>query len=243
VFTLRPLRLWCADSFGLLACIVAASPRAGVTVHPAPMAVDLPEELLRGDPREAEAPSAAALRRDSLGDFSGLRPYIPGDRLRLLYWPALARRDELMVRDFEDSEAHRLQVVADLRPLIGVEGCESVLAVVAGVGLASLALGSVVELSTTAGERLAIEPGPHGSITLLRALARIEIGEAPPAGAVAAGAGAGAPHPAVAAAPAGAGAGAGAPHFTAGTQLVVTTSDGAQEMLGSFESAHLVIAP
>ena len=88
---------------------------------------------------------------DSLGDFSGIRPYIPGDRLRLLYWPALARRGELMVRDFEDSGSHRVQVVADVRPLLGASGCESVLATAAGVGLQALARGSVVELSTTAG--------------------------------------------------------------------------------------------
>jgi uncharacterized protein (DUF58 family) len=50
----------------------------------------------------------------------------------------------LMVREFEDSGSHRVQVVADIRPLIGAAGCESVLATVAGVGLAALARGSVV---------------------------------------------------------------------------------------------------
>jgi uncharacterized protein (DUF58 family) len=234
VFTLRPLRLWSTDTFGLVACLVTSGPRATVTVYPAPTSVDLGEELLRGESgseQQQALTSVARLGRDSLGDFSGIRPYVPGDRLRLLYWPALARRDELMVRDFEDAGSHRVQVVADIRRLIGAAGCESVLATVAGVGLAALARGSVVELSTTAGERIAIGPGPHGPLALLRAVASIETGAAsiPSKGRRPRRAG---PVPADRDLPP-----------LAGTQLVVTTEEGARTVAGSFGFAHLVIAP
>jgi uncharacterized protein (DUF58 family) len=245
VFSLPPLRLWCVDSFGLVARLVASGPRATVTVYPAPIWVDLDEDLLRGETgaEESQSPTSVARRgHDSLGDFSGIRPYIPGDRLRLLYWPALALHDELMVRDFEDSGSHRVRVVADIRRLIGAPGCESVLATVAGVGLAALDRGSVVELSTTAGERMTIEPGPHAPLALLRAVANVEVAApVPPRGlrrrTTRTGTGAGS----------GTGAGGDAAERelarVVGTQLVVTTEDGARTMAGPFGFAHLVIAP
>jgi uncharacterized protein (DUF58 family) len=238
VFTLEPLRLWCPDSFGLVARAVVSGPRATVTVYPAPIPVDLDEDLLRGETGAEESQALVPVARrgyDSLGDFSGIRPYVPGDRLRLLFWPALARRDELMVRDFEDSGSHRVRVVADIRPLIGAAGCESVLATAAGVGLAALERGSVVELSTTAGEQIAVGPGPHGPLSLLRAVAAINTGATP------------APSSRLRlrlrrrATEAGSTARDLPP--PAGTQLVVTTTVGARTMAGPFGSAHLVIAP
>jgi uncharacterized protein (DUF58 family) len=233
VFSLPPLRLWCVDSFGLVARVVASGPRATVTVYPAPTWVDLDEDLLRGETGAEESQSLTSVGRrghDSLGDFSGIRPYVPGDRLRLLYWPALALHDELMVRDFEDSGSHRVRVVADIRLLIGAAGCESVLATVAGVGLAALDRGSIVELSTTAGERMTIEPGPHGPLALLRAVAHIEVATpVPPKGLRRRSRGTA---PAERDLPP-----------VVGTQLVVTTEDGAGTMAGPFGFAHLVIAP
>jgi len=236
VFALRGMRLWCFDSFGLVAQLVAVGPSATITVHPVPLVVELGDEALRGDQGMEENQPIARLthpRRDSFGDFAGLRAYVPGDRLRLLYWPALARSGELMVRDFEDDGPHRVHVVADIRPLIGAEGAESVLATVAGVGLLVLAQGSVVELSTTSGERMAIGPGPLGPVALLRTIAGIETVPS-----------------------------AVMPRWwdrrrtvvasraddheilpTAGTPLIVTTAAGVRALPVSFGFAHVVIAP
>jgi uncharacterized protein (DUF58 family) len=235
VFTRRGLRLWCFDSFGLVANVVATGPSTTITVHPVPAAVALGDELLRGEPGDSPhpPPSSARPRRDSFGDFSGLRPYVPGDRLRLLYWPALARTGELMVRDFEDAGPHRVHVVADVRPLIGEVGIERVLAAAAGVGLEVLAQGSVLELSTTAGEQVAIGPGPLGEQALLRSIAGVETATGsssrrwrarrrrstrPPAGEREL-------------------------HAVAGTPLVITTAEGAEAMPAALEFGHLVIAP
>jgi uncharacterized protein (DUF58 family) len=223
------------DSFGLVARLVASGPRATVTVYPAPIWVDLDEDLLRGETGAEDSPSPISVARrghDTLGDFSGIRPYVPGDRLRLLYWPALALHDELMVRDFEDSGSHRVRVVADIRLLIGAPGCESVLATVAGVGLAALDRGSVVEFSTTAGERLTIDPGPHGPSALLRAVANVEVATPAPSRWLRRRAGGTAPAPVERELPP-----------VVGTQLVVTTEDGARTMGGPFGFSHLVIAP
>jgi uncharacterized protein (DUF58 family) len=233
VFALRPLRLWCPDSLGLVARVAATGPSATITVHPAPVSIELHDDLLYGEQgADLTQPSPLApTRSDSFGDFSGLRPYIPGDRLRLLYWPALARTGELMVREFEDAGSHRVQVVADVRSMIGPAGRESVLATAAAVGLQALAKGSLVELSTTAGERIAIGPGPHGPIELLRAVAIIELPLAPasrrwlrrrrPLAELV--------EPPL--------------HPTSGRQLVVTTQDGAEAIPATFGLADLVIAP
>jgi uncharacterized protein (DUF58 family) len=233
VFALRPIRLWCPDSLGLVAKVVATGPSATITVHPSPVSVELHQDLLYGEQGADSvqlAPSTPT-RSDSFGDFSGLRAYIPGDRLRLLYWPALARTGELMVREFEDAGSHRVQVVADVRPLIGPAGCESVLATAAAVGLQALAAGSLVELSTTAGERITVGPGSHGSLDLLRAVATIDLAPVPVRRRW--------PFRRTAVVE----ADAPALHPTSGRHLVVTTREGAEAMSTAFALADLVIAP
>jgi uncharacterized protein (DUF58 family) len=242
VFALAGLRLWCFDSFGLIAQRVALGPRATIVVHPVPAPVELRDEVLRGDggtEDNPQQPVSSVPRRDSFGDFSGIRDYVPGDRLRLLWWPALARNGDLMVRDFEDSGPHRVHVVADIRALIGESGCESVLATAAGVGLEVLAQGSMVELSTTTGERIAIGPGPLGAQALLRAIAGVETPvDAAPRARVAGWRGR--VHRRASASPV---ASEREFHLIAGTPVMVTTAVGVQELPGSLGFAQVVLAP
>ncbi len=40
-------------------------------------------------------------RRDWSGDFHGIRPFQPGDRLKQIHWPATARAGRMMVRQFD----------------------------------------------------------------------------------------------------------------------------------------------
>ncbi len=254
VFSLRGMQLWCFDTFGLVARRVAIGPRATITVHPVPLLVELGDELLRGDRgTEDSQPTTrpAHLRRESSGDFSGLRPYVPGDRLRLLYWPALARSGELSVRDFEEAGPPRVHIVADLRPPIGEAGCESVLATVAGVGLQALAQDSVIELATTTGERIAIGPGPLGPLALLRAVASFET--TAPSGSARwlerrrQPEGPGLGHRRGKRMSKGQGAWTRATdqglQATSGSALVVTTAEGLRSLPGSLGFAHVVIAP
>jgi uncharacterized protein (DUF58 family) len=256
VFSLQGMRLWCFDTFGLVARRVAVGPSATITVYPVPLGVALGDDLLRGERgTEDSQPTTrlAHLRRESSGDFSGLRQYVPGDRLRLLYWPALARSGELLVRDFEDPGPLRVHVVADVRPVIGESGCESVFATLAGVGLQALAQDSVVELATTAGEQVAVGPGPHGPLALLRAIASFETPPPPALVRRRDRLGRSAEHWRGNRRPTskrlGQGQGALARpndrgfQSTLGSTVVVTTAEGARSLPGNLGLAHVVIAP
>ena len=45
----------------------------------------------------------------------GVRDYVAGDPLRLVHWPATARRGAIVVKEFEQPERPRLELVVDLR--------------------------------------------------------------------------------------------------------------------------------
>lgn len=45
----------------------------------------------------------------------GLRDYVPGDPMRLVHWPATARRGQVIVKELEQPERPRLVVAVDLR--------------------------------------------------------------------------------------------------------------------------------
>ena len=50
------------------------------------------------------------------GDFFGLRPYRPGDSQRWIHWRSSARRDELVVKQFQQADSRELIVLLDLFP-------------------------------------------------------------------------------------------------------------------------------
>jgi len=50
------------------------------------------------------------------GDFFGLRPYRPGDSPRWIHWRSSARRDELVVKQFQQADSRELIVLLDLFP-------------------------------------------------------------------------------------------------------------------------------
>ncbi len=58
------------------------------------------------------------------GDFFGLRAYRPGDSPRWIHWRSSARRNELMVKQFQQADSRELVVLLDLpqsdQPLSGV---------------------------------------------------------------------------------------------------------------------------
>jgi uncharacterized protein (DUF58 family) len=175
VLTLHPVSVWCEDPFRLFALRAASSPSVQVIVYPVPDLTPvgaLPAPTgVTGRPAEARlgASPSASVAGD---DLSSLRPYVPGDRLTRLHWPALARTGELLVRDFTAPESGRLALLVDLRPSAhGPATFEAAIARVATLGSRALADGVVVELCTSAGERLEVPPGLAGRQALLRALA------------------------------------------------------------------------
>jgi uncharacterized protein (DUF58 family) len=175
VVTLHPVGVWCEDPFRLFALRAAQGPSAHMIVCPVPdmtQAARLPtQSVVTGrpsDPRPGATPSASVAG----DDLSSLRPYVPGDHLNRLHWPALARTGELIVRDFTAPESGRLALLVDLRPSAhGPASFEAAINRVAALGSRALADGVALELCTSAGERLEIPAGLTGRQALVRALA------------------------------------------------------------------------
>jgi hypothetical protein len=117
VFSIGPLRLWVHDPFGLLASPVVTAAPVALVVHPpsAPSSVRaLPSDV-------ADHLTATGIRGtdtaddDPGGELSGLRPYVPGDRLHLLSWPVEARYGALMVQQFRPEGNALIRIVLDDR--------------------------------------------------------------------------------------------------------------------------------
>ena len=86
----------------------------------------------------------------------GVRDYTPGDPLRHVHWPATARRGAVVVKEFEQPERPRLEIVLDLRG--SVEAAENTAERAMGVLCDALAQGIDVTLCTAeaAGPRRAV---------------------------------------------------------------------------------------
>ena len=70
-----------------------------VTVFPRPVTPRALEEAT--DTAMIDAEESESSHRDWMGDFHGVRGFQPGDRLKLLHWPTIARSGRLMVRQFD----------------------------------------------------------------------------------------------------------------------------------------------
>lgn len=73
------------------------------------------------DLRTANARQRKARTVSDEGDFFGLRNYRPGDSPRSIHWRSSARRDELVVKQFQNEDSKELIVLIDLyRPNVRV---------------------------------------------------------------------------------------------------------------------------
>ena len=73
--------------------------RVEITVFPRPVT---PRALEEGvDSAMIDAEESESTHRDWMGDFHGVRGFQPGDRLKMLHWPTIARSGRLMVRQFD----------------------------------------------------------------------------------------------------------------------------------------------
>jgi len=116
LWTMAPARLWALDPFGLFTRRVAEGPAVHVLVCPDPSRAEAATLPLL--PRAGVTAGGTGERHHRSGggdEFVGLRAYVPGDRLHRLHWPALARNDELVMRDFVELQDHRVLLSLDLR--------------------------------------------------------------------------------------------------------------------------------
>lgn len=177
VLTMPSLRLWCVDPFELFAYEIVVPTETSIIVVPDTVS---PRGTVNGVLQPAGriewAPPPSGEASGGQGfDLSGLRQYVPGDRLRLLHWPTLARTGELLVRDFEGSGTDAVTVIMDDRAnAVASEDFERVVTATAGIGTEASRRGLGVELHTPGGVYVDMRAGPTLSKSLLRVLATLD---------------------------------------------------------------------
>ena len=116
VFTLPPQQSWAHDPFGLVGAPGPMTPTVVAVVHPVPFRLG---QLDIASPASA-AGSTSTLTMESgsgngLGELQGIRPYVSGDRLSLLHWPAKVRYGTWFVRQFDAEDTGSVSIVLDDR--------------------------------------------------------------------------------------------------------------------------------
>ena len=97
-FTLGPTRLTSGDPFGIFRVTRILSPKDRLVVLP----LQFPMQQFVSPP--GLLPGGKAIRRKSLDitpHAAGVREYVPGDPMKRIHWPTSIRRDQLMVKEFE----------------------------------------------------------------------------------------------------------------------------------------------
>ena len=177
VFTVGPLRLWVHDPFGLRAVTVAVAKPVTLVVHPPAVAGSALETVrpgALGSTQFGDGP-AGVHTDDPGGEWNGLRPYVPGDRLHLLSWQAEARLGALLVHDFRPDSEVAVTIVFDDRA--GVHrrpAFEKALGAVFGLVLDAEGLGHDYDVSTLSGRRARGSTTPDGLVALWTFLAETQ---------------------------------------------------------------------
>ncbi len=110
-YQLGPIQLRTSDPFGLFPMQRDLSPTSNVVIYPLTFDIyqfALPIGLL---------PGGDALRRRThyvTTNASGVRDYAPGDSFSRIHWPSTARRDRLIVKEFELDPMADIWIVPDM---------------------------------------------------------------------------------------------------------------------------------
>ena len=177
VFTIGPLRLWVHDPFALFGLTVAIARPVTLVVHPSDVAGTAPPAARPGSSgsRQFGDGPAGVHTDDPGGEWSGLRPYEPGDRLHLLSWQAEARFGALLVHDFRPDSEDVVTILFDDRA--GVHrrpAFEKALAAVVGLVSAAQGRGTDYDVSTFSARRVRGSTTPDGLVALLTFLAETQ---------------------------------------------------------------------
>ena len=177
VFTFGPLQMWVHDPFGFFGRTVAQAPPVTLVVRPRAAAGSPQQAAWSGSSGSTQTGNGplAGHSDDPGGEWSGLRPYEPGDRLNLLSWQAEARSGALLVHDFRPESEDVISFVLDDRA--GVhrrDAFEKSLGVIYGLALDSEEQATNYEISTLSGRRLRGSTSPHGLVDLAVFLAETQ---------------------------------------------------------------------
>jgi uncharacterized protein (DUF58 family) len=110
-FTLGPVTLTSGDPFGLFRVSRKIPATSTVVVYPATV------ELRAFPLPVGQLPGGDALRRRThyvTTNASGVRDYAPGDGFNRIHWPSTARRDRLIVKEFELDPLSDVWMVLDM---------------------------------------------------------------------------------------------------------------------------------
>ena len=110
-FTLGPVTLTSGDPFGLFHVSRKIPATSTVVVYPATV------ELRAFPLPVGQLPGGDALRRRThyvTTNASGVREYAPGDGFNRIHWPSTARRDRLIVKEFELDPLSDVWMVLDM---------------------------------------------------------------------------------------------------------------------------------
>lgn len=177
VFTFGPLHLWVHDPFGFFGRTVAQAPPVTLIVRPQAAAESRQQVARSGSSGSTEASNGALTghSNDPGDEWSGLRPYEPGDRLNLLSWQAEARSGALLVHDFRPDSGEVVNFVLDDRA--GVhrrEAFEKSLGMIYGLALEAGGQTTDFEVSTLSGRRVRGSTTPEGLVDLAVFLAQTQ---------------------------------------------------------------------
>src|SRR5690606_17073385 len=110
-YQLGPLELITSDPFGFFPMRRELSPTSNVVIFP--LTVDIQQFALP----VGILPGGDALRRRThyvTTNASGVRDYAPGDSFGRIHWPSTARRDRMIVKEFELDPLADIWIVPDM---------------------------------------------------------------------------------------------------------------------------------
>jgi uncharacterized protein (DUF58 family) len=140
---LGPLQVERSDPLGLTASAEAHGGADVLWVHARTWPMSAPPA---GFVMDLEGPASESALQGSL-TFSSLREYVPGDDRRQIHWRASARLDQLVVRQYVDTNEPMGTVVLDTRARVWTEpSFEDGVEVAASVTAGLQALGHIVDV-------------------------------------------------------------------------------------------------
>ncbi len=110
-YQLGPIQLSSSDPFGLFPMQRKLTPTTNIVVYP--LTVDIHQFALP----VGVLPGGDALRRRThyvTTNASGVRDYAPGDSFSRIHWPSTARRNRLIVKEFELDPLADIWIVVDM---------------------------------------------------------------------------------------------------------------------------------
>ncbi len=174
VLELPPQRTWARDPFGLFGASGPVTPAVLAAVYPVPIR---PDQSIAGIPVSTAGAMATSdpTQGTGLGELEGVRPYVAGDRLSLLHWPAKARYGTWFVRQFGAEGTVAVSIVLDDRGGVHRKAeFERLISAVLWVVLDELGGHRVVRLATLSGRSYVFEPDDRGDAEVRLMLAELQ---------------------------------------------------------------------